>query len=159
VLMKTMPLVLLAGVTLATACLTTSDRGDYDRAERSAYWELDGDNANLAPEEKLSPERESYRWQAEDWQAGRVKRANEETLILAPYLGGIGTIPLSLDADTPVFRGNALASRSELQPGVEVRANFHNDAHGFRRAVSVEILTPAAAARMRQKFEGSATRN
>lgn len=152
--MKRLFCVIAALCLIGSACTSPRDL-KVDRGQRAAYTELGqaAENTAVPLSMSVSPERESYRWQADDWQPGQVRSVHEDLIELEPYLAGVGNKPLFLDGKTAVFRGNQRVTRAEIRPGTDVRAYYRQDASGMLRLVSLEILEPVEVDRMRARFE------
>jgi hypothetical protein len=135
---------------LATGCV--SPEADGDLGERIAMSELDAasDSTGLAPSSTVSLERERYRWQAEDWTAGRVEQVGPDFVVIRPYIGGVEPVRMELEDQTAIFRGNEAVSLRWLVPGTDVRANYVDRRAAQPHIISLEVLTPSQVQRLSQ---------
>jgi hypothetical protein len=98
----------------------------------------------------VSLERERYRWQAEDWTAGRVQQVGPDFVVIKPYIGGVDPMRMLLAEETAMFRGNEPVTLRWLVPGTDVRANYVDRRSSEPRVVSLEVLTPSQVERLAQ---------
>jgi hypothetical protein len=117
----------------------------HDAGERQAATELTAavENSGLPREATVSIERERYRWNAEDWTAGRVAQVGPDFVVVDSVTPGVGLVKLGLPDDAPVFEGNAPVPATRLAPGTPVRANFIDKHAAEPLLVSLELLSPA----------------
>jgi hypothetical protein len=94
--------------------------------------------------------REKAEKKASGNQAGTIVQAQGGTLVLDPYQKAAGEATLSLESNTPVFKGDTQIAVTELKPGADVRVFFKEQGGKAPKVVAVEVLEAQEAKKIRE---------